>query len=67
MQQARRAIQVTHAAVAPMSSEWQAIARNALEQSTSAERASVEQFVRELLGLVEECRRRLDSPERPVC
>jgi len=67
VQQALRAIQVAHAAVAPMNSEWKAIARNALEQSTSAERASVEQFVRELLGLVEECRRQLDSPGRTVC
>src|SRR5437870_5892805 len=54
VQQALRAIQVTHDAVAPMDSEWRAIAHNALEQASPAERASVDHFVRELLGLVEE-------------
>jgi hypothetical protein len=62
VQQALRAIQITHDAVAPMDSEWKAIAHNALGQVSAAERASVECFVRELLGMVEECRRRLDSP-----
>jgi hypothetical protein len=64
VQQALRAIQLTHDAVAPMDKEWQAIARDALGQASAAERASVERFVRELIGLVEECRRRLDSPGR---
>jgi len=67
VRQALRAIQVTHDAVAPMDSEWKAIACDALDQSTTAERASVEHFVRELLGLVEECRRRLDSSGRTAC
>ena len=67
VQQALRAIQVTHDAVAPMDSEWRAIAHNALEQASPAERASVDHFVRELLGLVEECRRRLDPPGRTAC
>jgi len=47
-----------------MDSEWQAIARDALGQTSAAERTSVEHFARELLSLVDECRRRLDSPER---
>ena len=64
VQQALRAIHITHNAVAPMDSEWQAIARDALGQASAAERASVEHFARELLSLVDECRRRLDSPER---
>jgi len=62
VQQALRAIQITHDAVAPMDSEWKAIACDALGQTSAAERASVEHFVRELLGLVEECRTRLDPP-----
>ena len=62
--QALRAIQITHNAVAPMDSEWKAIARNALSRGSAAERASVERFARELLGLAKECRRRLDSPGR---
>jgi len=62
VRQALRAIQVTHDAVAPMDSEWKAIACDALGQTSAAERASVEHFVRELLGLVEECRTRLDPP-----
>ena len=65
VQQALRAIQITHDAVAPMDNEWKAIARDALGQASAAERASVEHFVRELLGLVEDCRRRLDAPEPP--
>lgn len=64
VQQALRAIQVTHDAVAPMDSEWKAIAYNALGQASAAERTSVERFVRELLGIVEACRRRLDSGPR---
>jgi len=64
VQQALRAIHITHNAVAPMDSEWQAIARDALGQASAAERASVEHFAGELLSLVDECRRRLDSPER---
>ena len=64
VQQALRAIQITHSAVAPMDSEWKAIARDALGQVSAAERASVEGFVRDLLDLVKECRKRLDSPGR---
>jgi len=64
VQQALRAIQITHNAVAPMDSEWQAIARDALGQAGAAERTSVEHFARELLSLVDECRRRLDAPQR---
>src|SRR5437773_9924401 len=64
VQQALRAIQITHNAVAPMDSEWQTIARDALGHTSAAERTSVEHFARELLSLVDECRRRLDSPER---
>lgn len=64
VQQALRAIQVTHGAVAPMDSEWKTIARDALAEASAEERASMERFVRGLLGLVEECRERLDPPER---
>ena len=64
VQQALRAIQITHSAVAPMNSEWKPIARDALEQASAAERASVERFARELLELIKACRRRLDSPGR---
>jgi len=64
VQQALRAIQITHDAVAPMDSEWKAIARNALGQASAAERANLERFARDLLGLIRECRGRLDSPGR---
>src|SRR5437773_4358822 len=64
VRQALRAIQVTHDAVAPMDSEWKAIARNALGQASAAERANMERFARDLLGLIRECRGRLDSPGR---
>src|SRR3989475_7469042 len=65
VQQALRAIQITHSAVAPMDSEWKKIARDALGQASAAERASVESFTRDLLDLVKECRKRLDSSRRP--
>jgi hypothetical protein len=63
VQQALRAIRVTHGAVAPMDSEWKTIARAALAEASAEERASMERFARELFGLVEECRARLDPPE----
>src|SRR5207244_7204256 len=55
VRQALRAIQVTHDAVAPMDSEWKAIACDPLGQTSAAERAGVGHFVRELLSFVEGC------------
>jgi hypothetical protein len=51
---ALRAIQITHAAVSPMDSEWKTIARDALRAVGREERTSVEKFTRELLDLLRE-------------
>ena len=57
LQQALRAIQLTHSAVAPMDNEWQAIAREALAHASPEECVSIARFARELVALVEELTR----------
>jgi hypothetical protein len=54
VQQALRSIQLLHGAVAPMDSEWKAVAREALEHASPEECASIARFARELVALVEE-------------